>query len=272
MPATCGSPDQTDRKASPDSVIGRANVILGAFEDDAGSLGLSELARRAGLPKATVYRLAEDLVEAGLLERDKTGYRLGLRLFELGHHVAPQRTLREAAMPYMADLRQATRLTVNLAVLEGADVVYVESLTAKDPPPMNCARSGYRFPAHATGLGKALLANSPPDVLAAVLAQPLQRMAPRTIVDPAGLLESLRRAKADGIAYDLEESAPGIVCAASPIFRGEHLLAALSVSGRSHEVKLDQVTPAVRTSALAVSRAVTASRLPPKRRASPRAG
>lgn len=262
MPATGRtSPAADETEEGPASVVHRACAILDAFEGDVRSLGLSELARRAGLPKATVHRLALDLVACRLLDRDGTSFRLGVHLFELGQRVAPHRTLRETAVPYMADLREATHQTVNLGVLEGGYVVYIESLKVLDAPAiLNLARSGGRMPAHATGLGKALLAWSPPEVVTAVLSGPLERMSSRTIVDPQRLAATLGTVRQSGVAYDLEESASGLVCAASPVFGpGGRLVAALSVSGRSHQVVLDHVTSAVRTSALAISRAMGAS-------------
>ncbi|MGQ0617553.1 MAG: IclR family transcriptional regulator [Acidimicrobiia bacterium] len=246
------------------SVIDRASLILGAFDDEVRLLGLSELARRAGLPKATVYRLALDLVACRLLERDGTGFCLGLRLFELGQRVPHQRSLRHAAAPYMADLREATRQTVNLGVLEGRDVVYVEILRQRNAAPaLSLARTGGRLPAHCTALGKALLAFSSPGTLSAFFAEPLERMSARTIVDPQHLNEMFEAVRDTGVAYDLEESAPGLMCAASPVFGPDRrLIAALSVSGRSHEMILEHVSLAVRTSALSVSRALGALPVP----------
>ncbi|NED58929.1 helix-turn-helix domain-containing protein, partial [Micromonospora aurantiaca] len=87
-----------------------------------------------GLPKSTAHRIALDLAEAGLLERDGARVRLGLRLFEIGQRVPRQRVLRDAAVPYMSDLREATRQTVHLAVLEGTEVVYVEILGSPGGP------------------------------------------------------------------------------------------------------------------------------------------
>lgn len=243
------------------NVVDRVSAILGAFEDDVRCLGLSELARRAGLPKSTVHRLALDLVETRLLERDGTAFRLGLRLFEIGQRVPDQRTLREVALPYMADLREATHQTINLAVLEGRDVVYVEILRAHDAPAaLGAAKSGGRLPAHATGVGKAMLAFLPPAGLDEFLAVPLRRLNKgRTITDPTRLREVLATTRETSIAYDLEESGPGVVCAATPVFGpGDEMMAGLSVSGSRQRMVLEHVASAVRTSALALSRALGA--------------
>lgn len=241
-------------------VVERVSDILAAFGDDARTLGLSELARRTGLPKTTVHRLARDLVACRILERDGTSFRLGLRMFEMGQRV--QRTLREVAIPYMADLREATKQTVNLAVLEGGDVVYVEILRPHGAPAaLTQARSGGRLPAHATGVGKALLAFSPPEVIDQVLARPLVRMSGRTVVSPRRIREDLAMIRKAGVAFDVEESAPGLLCAACPILGpGGRLLGGLSVSGFRHQMILDNVASAVRMSALALSRALGGER------------
>lgn len=249
------------------NVVDRVSAILGAFEDDVRSLGLSELARRSGLAKSTVHRLALDLVATRLLERDGTAFRLGLRLFEIGQRVPNQRTLREVALPYMADLREATHQTINLAVLEGRDVVYVEILRAHHAPAaLGLAKSGGRLPAHCTGVGKAMLAFLPPDELDAFLGQPLRRMSGRTITDPARLREVLATTRETAIAFDLEESGAGVVCAATPVFGpGGQMMAGLSVSGYRQKIVLEHVASAVRTSALALSRMLGAPASPSPR-------
>src|SRR5450755_3363957 len=152
----------TQRDGVPESVLERGVALLSAFGADRGELGISELARRTGLPKSTVHRLAGELVRLGMLEPVGPQLRLGIRLFELGQLVPRRRTLRDAALPFMEDLREATRNSVHLAVLEGIEVVYVEILlsrASRSLPSRGCGR----LPAHATGVGKAILAFSPPE-------------------------------------------------------------------------------------------------------------
>jgi len=89
-------------------------------------LSLSELARRAKLPKATAFRLVNQLVVLGALERNGDGYELGVRLFEFGSMVGRQRRLRDEALPFMEDLYEATHETIHLGALDGLEVLYVE--------------------------------------------------------------------------------------------------------------------------------------------------
>jgi DNA-binding IclR family transcriptional regulator len=233
-------------------------TVLGAFRAEDSSVGAAEIARRTGLPKSTVHRIAIALAEEGLLERQGSEMRLGLRLFEIGQRVPRQRVLRDAALPYMSDLREATRQTIHLAVLEGNEVVYVEILGSPGGPALP-SRVGGRLPAHVTGVGKAILAFSPPQVARAVLGGELVRISERSVVAPGLLARELARIRRDGVAYDHEESGRGIVCAASPVLGHDgEVLAALSVSGWINRVRLARVAPAVHTAALALSRTLGA--------------
>ncbi|POX36156.1 IclR family transcriptional regulator, partial [Streptomyces sp. Ru73] len=114
-------------------MLGKAALIMESFRPTGGPYRLTELAQRAGLPKPTVHRLAADLVELGWLERTGDGrYRLGHRLFELGSLVPRRRDLREAALPFLQDLFEATRETVHLGVREGLEGVYLERIHGHD--------------------------------------------------------------------------------------------------------------------------------------------
>ncbi|WP_371113129.1 IclR family transcriptional regulator C-terminal domain-containing protein [Rhodococcus sp. JVH1] len=113
------------------------------------------------------------------------------------------------------------------------------------------------MPAHATGVGKALLAGSSDDVLAAVIATGLPRVGPRTITTPGPLVRQLKRISASGIAYEHEESAPGVACVASAIrVDGGPPVAAVSASGWIGKVDIRRVGPAVHTTALSIARAL----------------
>ena len=177
---------------SSDSYLHRVVRVLSAFRPEDDVLGPSELARRTGLPKSTVHRIMHALADEGLLERSGQEARLGLRLFEIGQRVPRRRVLRDAALPYMADLWEATRQTIHLAVLEGTEVVDVEILHAPGGPDVP-SRVGGRLPAHATGAGKAILAFSPPEVVQRVLENGLPRVSGRAVAAPATLLRELAR-------------------------------------------------------------------------------
>lgn len=237
--------------------IARAVSVLEALASAAGPLGVSELSRRCGFSKSSMQRALRALYEAGLLERDGSQYRLGLRLFELGQQVPRQRDLREAARPFMADLGQATGHQVHLAVLDGNDVLYLEVLRSPTAPSLP-TRMGSRWPAHGTGIGKAILAFSDADVVERLVSKGLPRLSERTISAPGTFVAELARIRERGVAYDLEESRAGVACVASPVFgNAGQVIAGLSVSGWHSRINLDNSAAAVRTAALGLSRNLT---------------
>ncbi|WP_019201989.1 IclR family transcriptional regulator [Tsukamurella sp. 1534] len=236
------------------AVVARVEALLSAYRPGDGALGVSELARRTGLPKSTVHRLAGNLVDAGLLARSGTALRLGLRLFEIGQLATGQRDLVDAARPVLADLRSGTRNTVHLARLEGTEVVYFDVVPGPDAPDLP-SRVGGRMPAHATGVGKAILAFSGGAVVDAVVAAGLPRLSTRTITSPALLRRQLQRIRVDGVAYEREESGRGTVCVACPVLDADGApVAAVSVAGWSNRMRPERVAPAVRAAALTLSR------------------
>lgn len=246
------NPRGTGAEAS--SAIARTMLLLEALESELTGLGVSELARRTGLSKSSVHRMAAELTSLRILERHGTEYRLGLRLFELGQKAPRHRNLREAAKPFMSDLREATGHSVHLAVLDGTAVVYLNVLRSSTAPPLP-TRSGGRWPAHGTGIGKAILAYSDEATVGEVVANGLQRLSERTIDTPGRFRAELSRIRERGVSYDLEESRAGVVCAASPVFGHDGtVVAGLSVSGWHNRINLDQSASAVRTAALGLSR------------------
>jgi IclR family acetate operon transcriptional repressor len=241
------------------AVVRRAFAVLGAFDARTSRLTLSELVAETGLPKTTVHRVALELIGLGALERRNGGYALGPRLFELGQRVPRHRRLRDAALPYMQDLFALTRETVQLAVLDGVEVLHVEILHGHRRVPTPASRGG-RMPFHCTALGKAIVAFSPPDVVARALAEPLVARTPRTITDPQALRRELAGIRSRGIAFDRGECDRRLVCAAAPITSADGTASAavsVSMSHRSH-TRLDRVAPAIVRAATAISTALRA--------------
>ena len=251
---TGGGQVRSAERNIPDALIPRINAILGAFSVAEPALGLNEVARRTGLAKSTASRITNELVEAGLLERTDGRLSLGIRLFELGELAARPKDLRRLALATMSDLRQATGQTIHLAVLEGTEVVYVEILQSRTAPALP-SRVGGRMPAHATGVGKALLAFSEASVVEEFITRGLAKVGPRTITDPEAFRFELQRIRQSGISHDYEEAGVGLSCAAVPILSpAGQPLAALSISGWSHELKINEVGPAVQASVMALNR------------------
>jgi len=238
-------------------VLNRAVDILDVFTVGPGtSLSLAEISRRSGLPKATAHRLLAALEVLGLIERTGVGYQLGLRLFELGERVPRKHALREAALPFMQDLYEATHDTVHLAVLEGTDVVYLERIRGHRSSNV-ASRVGGRLPAACTGVGKALLAFDD-EAAARVLAAPIAPRTRYTITDPKVLADELVRIRAAGVAFDREENTIGITCAAAPILMNNRPLGAVSVTGSPPLLDVDRIASAVKTAAIGIQRTLAA--------------
>lgn len=244
------------------SVLGRAFRCLDALYPDGLELGLAELARRAELPKATTYRLAAQLVELGALERSGQRYRLGIRLFEMGSSVVRQRRLRDAALPFMEDLYEATHETIHLGVINDAEVLYIEKISGRRRSPVG-TQVGRSQPLYCTALGKAILAFSSEEVVRSVICAPLKRHTPYTIVSQEGLMRDLNEIRANGVAYDREEFSLGIICVAAPLLdRTGKARAALSVTGPITRFNAEQSAAAVQTAARALVRDIAGSPWP----------
>jgi len=236
------------------SVLDRVSAVFDAFGDDDEGLGVSELARRAKLPKSTVSRLATALVAERFLERDGDRLYLGLRLFELAQNVERPRTLRRVALPVMTELRDATGLSTSLAVLDGTDVVSIAAVRGAAVV-LPLVRIGDRLPAHATAAGKALLAHAAPARLDARIAAGLTPRTSRTIVEPDELRRCLAEARRLGYASEEGECAVERVCVASAVLApGGTPLAAIAVAGPASALLPDRVGPAVRSAASAIAR------------------
>jgi DNA-binding IclR family transcriptional regulator len=235
------------------NMLERGIQVLQAFRPDGGTLTLPALVRRTGLPKATVYRLAEDLLDLGLLERQRHGYRPGLGLFELGELVATKSDLRETALPFLQDLYEATHETVHLGVRDGLDVIYAEKIRGHhgvDVP----SRIGRRLPLTCTGVGKALLAFAGPEVLDAVLQRPLRRLTPQSLRDATLLTAELSEIRRTRLARDWEEAALGVTCVAAPIIVDGRAIAAISLTLPVTRSNHTEYGPAVQAVSFALSR------------------
>jgi DNA-binding IclR family transcriptional regulator len=237
------------------TVTSKVTALLDAFSTTRTELTLNELARIAGLPLSTSYRLVSELVEWGGLERlDGAGYRIGLRLWEIGS-LAPRSTSpREIAMPYMQDLFAATQENVHLAVLDGCDALYIEKIAGRQAVEVKTQRGG-RLPLHATAVGKVFLAYGPAALFEEVLHNNPTRFTPHTIVAPGHLRRAVDEVRRTGVAFAREELTPGVISVASPLLDANGAaVAAMSITARSNRADVHRLAPAVRTAALCASR------------------
>jgi len=188
------------RVATGESSLARAVRVLESFTPDAPQLTVTEVARRAGLPVATASRIVGQLVEHGLLSRGADReLQVGIRLWELASRAAPNRSLRDAAMPYLEDLHAVVGHHVQLAVLDGEEVIFLERLSARDAV-INYSRIAGRLPLHISSSGVVLLAHGPADLRERVLARPLEDRTPATITEPDRLAATLEQVRRQGYA------------------------------------------------------------------------
>ncbi|MGW6061853.1 IclR family transcriptional regulator [Streptomyces sp. NPDC055189] len=238
-------------------VLGRALQILGAFSAKCPEMTLSELSRRSGLPVSTVHRMLGELLTWGALERGDNGrYRVGLRLWEVASLAPRGQGLRESALPFLEDLSHVTRENVQLAVREGTEVVFVERIAGSGAVPV-LTRVGGRFALTATGVGLVLLAHAPAEVQQQALAGPLERFTPDTVTDPGVLRRMLAEVRTNGYAISDRQVTMDAVSVAAPVYRGSTVIASVSLVVRHGTASAHSLAHLVRTSARAISRAMT---------------
>ena len=208
-------------------------------------LGITELSKQFGWGKGTVHRLLSSLVEMGYAEQiSETGkYQLTIKLFEIGSAVIHRSGIPQVALPVMEDLSGETGETINLAVLDGSEIVYLQRVESMEFLGVNI-RIGSRLPAYCTALGKVLLANQSEDVLEDLLRNVrLVQRTPNTITDRRKLREELSAIRERGYALDREEFSVGLRCASAPIQNAKaETVAALSIAGPATRLTEDRLS------------------------------
>ncbi len=242
------------------NAAGRLLAVLDAFGPEHRALSLSDIARLAGLSLSTAHRLVCELARWGALERGPTGrYTIGLRLLELAALSPRGLGLREAAFPYLDDLHHRTRGNVHLGVRDGAEVVYVETLSACATHPTS-GHMGDRWPMHVTGTGLVLLAYGERDLQERVLRGPLERLTPLTVTDPMQLRRELAQIRQSGFAVARGRiTLPDLVVAVPVYDQFGGVAAAISVV-----VETERAKPRVLANMLTVASGAITRRLAPQ--------
>jgi IclR family pca regulon transcriptional regulator len=226
----------------------RGLAILSAFRSDRPLLGVSELSRQIGLTRSTTHRYVATLAKLGYLRQDAATkrYRLGPRVLDLGFSAIHSMELREISAPHLLLLSDETGYTVNMAVLDGTDIVYVErcrsSLAGQRAIDLNL-HVGSRLPAYCTSMGKVLLAFLPAEERRAVLDETrLHQRGPNTLTARTALDAELERVRANGLAINNEELAYGLRSIAAPVFtQGGEIAAAINLAVHSSMVSMEKL-------------------------------
>lgn len=208
-------------------VIARAALVLRQLATEPHGLTLLDLAARTGLPRSTTHRIVQALAREGFVATDPSGrLRVGSAL--VGIAVASRRELRHEAGPYLERLSRELHETVNLAVLDGGEVLFIDQHTSRRYLRI-ASEIGARFPIHCTANGKALLALLPDDEVARRLPEHLPALTEHTNTERCGLLAELEQIRASGVAYDREEHAVGVSAVAVAVRDAVGASAAITV-------------------------------------------
>jgi IclR family acetate operon transcriptional repressor len=213
----------------------------------AEALGISELAARTHIPKSTVFRILTTLFDMGYVSRDaERNFSMGVAVSRLGSVEADGAALRKLALPYMLDLRNQFGETVNLGVLNFDKVTYIEVVPSEFALRLQETR-GATVPMHASALGKAVLAFSPPDLVESLVrGRKFAMLTQNTISDPDDLLLELRRVRNAGYAFDRGEISLLARCVAAPIIDSSRTaVAAVSISGPASRFMPRKESPAI---------------------------
>jgi DNA-binding IclR family transcriptional regulator len=240
--------------------IARAAAILRALERAPEGLGLSELADTTELPKSTAHRIVAALAEEELVATAADGrIRLGAAVARLG--AAGREALGERLRPVLLGLRRELDETVDLAVLDGASVRFVDQVPA--PRRLRAMSSvGEVFPLHCTANGKALLAAMPESQALALLPRRLPRLTAKTTTSREDLLAELALVRREGVACDREEHTEGICAVGTAVFDGTDPAAAaisVPVPSQRFDGNEERLATALRKAAAAATELLTSS-------------
>lgn len=224
--------------------VDRTLRVIEALAEEQDGCGLTDLARTLGMNKTVVYRILLTLMGRGYVVHDPrtSRYALGMKVFEVGSTVVNRTGLRKAALGPMGELGRLCRETINLAVLDGNEAVYLDRIECAEPLRADL-QVGRRVPSYCSALGKVLLAYLSPGEREGVLRTiTFQRYTPRTITDPDELRRHLEEVREAGFSLDDEEYVPGVRCLGAPVFNYHgRVVAAVSIAGPSVRLTRERI-------------------------------
>lgn len=196
-------------------------------------MGISEISQKLGMDHSTVYRLVSTLKYKGYVKQNtKTKrYSNSFKLFELGNNVVERLGLRREAQPFLEELAENTHETVNLAVMDGKHVLYIDKIESTETIKVDL-NIGKRLPSYCTGLGKVMLAYMPESKVKQLLKdEEFIKYTNHTITSIKELIEQLKEIRKQGYGIDNEEYVKGLVCLAAPVrISGGKVVAAISIA------------------------------------------
>lgn len=224
-------------KGAPETDVKSARRVVDLLEvlgNARQPLRLRDVTEQLGIPTSSASMLLKTLVATDMVARDEGGaYRLGVKMLTLGHAALQTFDIRGIARPTMTETAIRVRSTCSLAVLDGGSVVYLEKVQDPNSPIQLVTHIGARLPAHATALGKVLLAEMDEEQRTRLFSTyQFTSMTANTCRSVAELSEHLEAYDGRGFAVDNEESHPGVMCFAAAIRDYSNtVVAAVSLSG-----------------------------------------
>src|SRR5712691_3142519 len=242
--------NESDSRDSGVQSVNRALSIIETLAEDDEGYRLSDLAIRTGLSTSTVHRLLATLESRRFVAFDRTEskWHVGARAFTVGATFARRRNFSAQAVPYLRKLRDLTRETANLAVVDDEFIVVLTRAESREIM-RSLTKVGGRVAMVASGVGKAVLATySDQDVNAIIHRQGMPRLTEKSIVRPGELFRELHAIRRQGYAVDDEEARIGLRCVAAVVYNDcSEPLAAISVSGMTSRVTDDRLPALGRT-------------------------
>jgi len=224
--------------------INRAIGILEMMANQPREMGITELAEIMGIRKGTIHRFLSTLKETKFVQQNPENkkYSLGIRAFEIGKAVQLEKIYRDIMLPYLRNLLSRCGETVNAAILDYDEIVYIISLESKNFLRFHI-QEGSRLPATCTALGKVLLSSLSEDNLEVMFPkkESFKILTPNSINNMAKLRKVLREVRKKGYAIDKEEAFLGVQCIAAPVRdnKGE-IISAISISTPSIRMSQDK--------------------------------
>jgi DNA-binding IclR family transcriptional regulator len=244
QPQAASSADRGGERRNGLQSVLSALELLDCFEAEE-ELGVSDLARRIGVAKSTAHRLLTSLCARGFAERDDESgrYRLGLRLYELGHLAVSRSDIRNAALPILQELHHRTGATTHIAIADRGDVLYLERVVGRE----SLARwreIGRRLPYHQTSSGKVLHAFSP-QFAGGRLSGPLPASLEHDTARAGQYQTALQKTRQHGYAFSVDEAFQGLTSVAAPVLGHDgRARAAISLVGPTPFMLADVHNPA----------------------------
>lgn len=234
------------------SMVERVALIMNAFDEPGKHLRLDQVVTRTGLPRSSAHRILKQLHTAGLLQHHPNGYSLAASALP-ATRMADHSQLRGVASRVLDRLHADTGLVVHLGVLVGSEVVYLDKVSGRSGIVVPTRVAGHTR-AHASALGKAMLAQLPAEEVDAIVGDRLRKLTRATIADLPTLHQELARIRSrHGLAYDNQELAIGLASVAASLKTPDGQVAGLSLTGAVPMNRLQRTAPFVMRAARHIS-------------------